>query len=120
MVKFLLNHRARLDISNALHAAAAGGENEWERVKIIHFLLKKGMDINKLEFAGDGDFPRQFGNRAYGTPLHYAAAWGWGENVECLIKNGADPNSEAFSYNTGKHRGTALDWHKSNDPENEP
>ena len=51
---------ARLDISNALQAAAAGGapEEEHERVKIIEFLLEKGMDINRLEFAGEEDFPR--------------------------------------------------------------
>ncbi|KAF4625662.1 hypothetical protein G7Y89_g12502 [Cudoniella acicularis] len=45
---------------NALHAAAAGttGDEEAERVKVIEFLFKKDVDINKLEFAGDEDFPK--------------------------------------------------------------
>jgi ankyrin repeat protein len=119
MVKFLLNRGARLDISNALHVAAAGGtsKDETERVKIIEFLLEKGMDINKLEFAGEEDFPKQYGSRAYGTPLHYAASWGWAEIVECLLKNGADPNIEAFCYKKNVHCGTALDWQKLSEPD---
>ena len=119
ILQLLLQHGARLDISNALHAAAAGhtDEDEMERVKIIEFLLEKGMDINKLEFAGEEDFLKQYGNRAYGTPLHYAAAWGWAKIVECLLKHGADPNIECFCYKTKKHYGTALDWQRNNEPD---
>lgn len=119
MVKFLLSRGARLDISNALHAAAAGGTNEDDRgrVKVIEFLLEKGMDINRLEFAGEEDFPKQLRNRAYGTPLHYAASWGCAEIVECLLKNGADPNIESFCYKTKVHCGTALDWQNVSEPD---
>jgi len=115
----LLEHGARLDISNALHAAAAGHmeEDEIERVKIIEFLLEKGMDINRLEFAGEEDFPKQLRSRAYGTPLHYAAAWGWAKIVECLLKHGADPNIESFCYKTKQHCGTPLDWQRTNQPD---
>ena len=46
IVQFLVDRGARLDISNALHAAAAavgfGEEHQSERVKVIEFLLAKG------------------------------------------------------------------------------
>lgn len=113
MVKFLLDRGARLEISNALHSATAavgtGDENSTERVEIIAFLLEQGMDINKLEYAGEEDFAKQYWGRAYGTPLHYAASWGWPNIVECLLKNGADPEIEAVSYNRKVACGTALD-----------
>jgi hypothetical protein len=119
MVKLLISRGARLDISNALHAAAAGStaEEEDERVKIIELLLEKGMDINRLEFAGEEEFPKQYRNRAYGTPLHYAAAWGWAGIVECLLKHGADPSIESICYKTKVRCGTALDWQKYSEPD---
>ena len=119
MVKLLISRGARLDISNALHAAAAGStaEEEDERVKIIELLLEKGMDINRLEFGGEEEFPKQYRNRAYGTPLHYAAAWGWAGIVECLLKHGADPSIESICYKTKVRCGTALDWQKYSEPD---
>ncbi len=119
MVEFLLDRGARLDICYPLHAAASNPSEEGlaERVKIIEFLLKQGMDINQVEFAGEEDFANQYWNRAYGTPLHYAASWGLPEIVECLLKNGANPSIQALSYQGKVKCGTALDWQKSNEPD---
>jgi ankyrin repeat protein len=121
IVQFLVNRGARLDISNALHAAAAAvgcsEEDQSERVKVIEFLLTQGMDINKLEFAGEEDFANQYWGRPYGTPLHYVASWGWPKIVECLLDNGADRDVHAVSYKSKVDYGTALDWQKSNDPD---
>jgi ankyrin repeat protein len=119
MVKFLVERGAQLDISNALHAAASNHdeEDQPERVRVIEFLLDKGMDINKLEFAGDEDFTKQYWDRAYGTPLHYAASWGLSTIVESLLRHGADPNIQARAYQRNVDRGTALDWQRSNEPD---
>lgn len=121
MVKFVLDLGARLDISSALHVAASNccEDDEPERVKIIEFLLEKGMDINKLEFATEQDFPKKYTTRAYRTLLHYAACWGMAGVVECLLKHGADPNIQAACYRNelDANYGTPLDWQKFSEPD---
>lgn len=46
------------------------------------------MDVNKIEFAGEEEFILKYekNKRAHGTPLHYAAAWGWNMTVEKIVK----------------------------------
>lgn len=70
MVKFLLSRGARLENTNALHAAASDFSRCFisTRLEVIAFLLKQGMDINKLEFAGEEEIPAAY-DRCYGTPL---------------------------------------------------
>ena len=90
LVRLMVDRGAPVDVSNALHAAAGAvdcrDEDQGERVKVIEYLLAQGMDINKIEFADEEDFANQYWDRAYGTPLHYVAAWGWPVIVECLLK----------------------------------
>jgi ankyrin repeat protein len=121
VIKSLLSHGALLAPTNALHAAAAfvGGapENQASRVEIIKFLIAQGCDVNKLEFAGEEAFVNHYRSRAYGTPLHYAAAWGWDSIVECLLRNGADMGVQARNYKKGIACGTPLEWAESNEPD---
>jgi len=121
IVQLLVDRGARLDISYPLHAAAAAvgrsEEDQGERVKVIEFLLAKGMDINRIEFAGEEDFANQYWSRPYGTPLHYAASWGRPKVVKCLLDNGADRDIHAVCHKRKTDYGTALDWQKSNEPD---
>ncbi|KAH8602982.1 ankyrin repeat-containing domain protein [Bisporella sp. PMI_857] len=114
--KLLLDHGASLENTNTLHAAAGGvTDNPEEQVKIIEYLLSQGQDINRLEFAGDENFATEHGSRFYGTPLHYAAAWGNEERFECLLSHGADSSILGYNYTTKKHWGTALEWQEINE-----
>jgi ankyrin repeat protein len=117
IVKLLVERGATLEKTNALHAAAGGigRGSPQERVKVMEFLLEKGFDINALEFAQEPEFPEQYESRIYGTPLHYAAAWGLDDRLEFLLQKGADPNILGYNYKTKEHWGTALDWQKLNE-----
>ncbi len=48
-------------------------------IKIASFLLRHGADFNQADSSGN-------------TPLHYAAAYGWSDCLDVLIKAGADQN----------------------------
>jgi ankyrin repeat protein len=48
---------------------------------VVKFLTPKLIDINTADSSGN-------------TPLHYAAAYGWSNIVEYLIKNGAELNKK--------------------------
>ena len=76
------------------------------------------MDINKLEFADEEDFANQYWSRPYGTPLHYAASWGRPKVVKCLLDNRADRDIHGVCRKRKIDYGTALDWQKSNEPDN--
>lgn len=120
MIKCLLAHGALLGPTNALHSAAAwlgGPEEEPARAEIIEFLIAQGCDVNKLEYAGEEEFTKQYWPRAYGTPLHYAASWGSDQIVECLLRNCADKSLQAKNYKEGIECGTPLDWAETNEPD---
>lgn len=59
--------------------------------------------------------PEQYQGRYYGTPLHYAAAWGYEDRVEALLKKGADTKVLGYSYVSKKRWGTPLDWQMINE-----
>ncbi|KAJ3094090.1 hypothetical protein HK100_006281 [Physocladia obscura] len=117
IIKLLLARGAMLENTNALHAAAGGvtdGDSA-EQIKIMEFLLEKGLDINAIEFVVDASFPEQYEDRFYGTPLHYAAVWGWEDRFEFLLKKGADTKALGYSYKSKKQWGTPLDWQMLNE-----
>ena len=115
--KLLLDRGAKLQGTYCLHAAAGGqGRSPDERIKIMRFLIEeKGVDVNKIEFADEKELPKEYAGRIYGTPLHYAAAWGFADRVEYLLEKGADPTLTGLNYETGDRWWTALEWQKINE-----
>jgi len=101
----LIDHDAKLEKSNALHAAAAAlGVDTEDRIPILQYLLDQGMDVNAIEgFSEDSKILP--GERALGTPLHYAARWGHVNLVKFLLAHGADPTIEGTQGS-----GRPLDW----------
>ena len=56
----------------------------------MNFLLQLDVNINAIEYAADEEFTRQWGQeRAFGTPLHYAARKGMTGRVKFLLASGA-------------------------------
>ncbi len=119
--QLLLGHGAKVEKSNALHAAgpdrSLSNSDDKPLIPMIGYLLDLGMDINAKEFQNDPEFKRReirapgfedfkyFGDRVFGTPLHYAAKWGALHVVNYLLERGADP-----SVLDSHGMGTALDW----------
>lgn len=108
-VQLLLDRGAKLEKSNALHAAAAAsGPGEDGQPPMIEFLLDLGMDINAIEFQNDEALYQRYSKlRWLGTPLHYAARWGRVDSIKCLLERGADRGAKGSSKS-----GTPLDWAK--------
>ena len=111
IVKLLLSYGATLEKRNCLHAAAGGsGRDPKAQIEVLKFLLDKGLDINKVQFQDDPEFPLRYASTAYGTPLHYAASWGYEDRFELLLNAGADPHVLAWNYVMKEECGTVLDW----------
>jgi len=113
--KLLLERGAKLDGTYCLHAAA-GGQGRGEPIKIMEYLInERDFDVNEIEFVHEKKImPEEWKDRRYGTPLHYAAAWGFEDRFEYLLSKGADPQIEGVYYKDGSRWGTALDWQKTN------
>ena len=101
--QILLDHGARMEDANPLHAAAnARGEG---RLAMVDFLLGKGLEINAMETYPETSCVDSCG--ILGTPLHYAVRWENVEMVKHLLKRGANPKAES-----AEEMGTPLDWLK--------
>ncbi|KAF2870768.1 ankyrin repeat-containing domain protein [Massariosphaeria phaeospora] len=105
LLQLLIDHGARLENANPLHAAVSSCASSHSsfRISNLKFLLGKGMDINAIESFGEGSkfiVP----HRPLGTPLHHAVRFGNVEICKFLLENGADPNKK------GTHWGTPLEW----------
>jgi len=118
IVQLLLNRGAKLEGTNALHAAAGIGSDHYnsaERIKVMELLLENGANIDAIEFESDREFAKSCWKRTYGTPLQYAAAAGWEDGVKFLLERGADKEILGLVYHTDQRWGTALDWQKLSD-----
>ncbi|KAI9801601.1 MAG: hypothetical protein M1825_003280 [Sarcosagium campestre] len=83
--ELLLEKGARLEDSDPLHAAATCNA-DGERIPMMAYLLKKGVDINSLD--------DRRGPLGLGTPLHHAVRERKIEKARFLLENGADPHVE--------------------------
>lgn len=91
-VQLLLEHGAKLDHSNALHAAAVSREDDSACIQMMVYLLDHGADINALEHQGNPQYRERRKGHAFGTALHSAAQKGKKERVRFLLEKGADPS----------------------------
>lgn len=92
-VKLLLEHGAKLDDSNALHAVAGSREDDSACIEMMAYLLDQGADINALEHQGNPEYRERRKGQAFGTALHRAAQKGKKERVRFLLERGADPSA---------------------------
>ena len=67
-----------------------------KQIKVMEFLLNKGLDINKLAFYDTPEFLLRYSNEFWGgTPLHYTTAIGCEKAIKLLLSRGANPNIAA-------------------------
>lgn len=85
----LLAHGASRDGSHPLHVAAGCGASH-ERTPMMAHLISLGFDVN-----GTDDSRRY---QAIGTPLHYAIKSNSSENIEFLLRQGADPHKSVGPF----------------------
>ena len=88
IIKILLQHGARIQLSGAIREAARLG-----RVDVLELLLNNGADVNETLPADVGFLIReQRHQQASESPLHVAALHAQIYSVRWLLAHGADPN----------------------------
>ena len=60
-----------------------------QQIEMLNFLLDQGLNINKVEYEDDSGLPLHYASKTYGTSLHYAAAWGYEDRFELLLRRGS-------------------------------
>lgn len=94
-VELLLQYGAKIENSNALHAAAGARREDPRFILMMGYLLDRGADINALEYQANLEPFQQKMRRnptvALGTALHEAACRGHKDRIQFLLDRGADP-----------------------------
>ena len=88
VIEQLLQYGGTINCTNALHMAVRAPKSG--RYQVIEYLLKAGVDINAIEYAGTERFSWH-AERGVGTALHSAARYGRKKMVHFLLEKGADP-----------------------------
>lgn len=86
VIALFLEHGARVENSNALHAAARGRSG----IPMMGYLLDQGVDINALEHQHNPEYFERRKHFGFGTALHCAAQRGSKERIQYLLERGAD------------------------------
>ena len=99
-IQMLLDHGAKLELGDALHAAAGTFAGDLGRIEMMQYLLAQGADINQREVGYDSVLADKYPGLGGKTPLHNAVRR-WNQDiVGFLLGRGADPNIKDNSGRT--------------------
>lgn len=87
VIDLLLNHGAKIENSQALHAATESCRSDTEVIPIMEHMIELGCDVNALRPTYSG--------RTFDTPLSRAFRVQAIERARYLINHGADPRKES-------------------------
>lgn len=86
VIALLLEHGAKLQNSNALHAATRRPNG----IPMMAYLLDRGFDINAIEHQYSPEYFERMKVHGFGTALHSAVRKGKKDRIQFLLDRGAD------------------------------